>query len=91
MAETVTILKQDLDDLCRVMAGLCAPVSLNRSMLGAAYQPWSDLHGRRAFGYPMAKDYADAMIKAGTDATKEQIRNTVQDVCAPLAKEVFEA
>lgn len=64
MPETVTILKEDFDLLCQIMQGLCVPASMGAGMLGAAYAPWSELHGKRAFGYPEASEYADAMVKA---------------------------
>jgi hypothetical protein len=63
MKNTVTILESDLDLVCAVLAGLQAPVSLNPTMIGAAYKPWQDLHHSAAFGWKDPDDYKESILK----------------------------
>lgn len=56
--------EQFLGEVAALVAGLQVPVSINSSLLGEAYAPWSRLHnlGHR-FGWRKPEDYVETFRK----------------------------
>jgi hypothetical protein len=63
--ELAEIRREDLDMIGELIAGLAVPYSLNRSLLGAAAGPWSQLHTEHGFGYASGEEYVASLLRHG--------------------------